>query len=108
MAIHNHTLLGSDPELLEYFVAKPRLMDQAKIGILGFVMRALVRNEVALEGGDAVLAEQRRLRPAPQVPQQVQVFSARPWLLFDQPIYGPFDGVKKRFALVRSPLHKHR
>ena len=36
------------------------LVDELEVGVLGLVVRRLVGDEVALEGGDAVLAEQRR------------------------------------------------
>src|ERR1043165_6177507 len=58
-------------ELSEDLLAEPRFVNQRKVRVLRFMIRTRRDDEIALEGGNPVLAEERRLRSAPKVPEHV-------------------------------------
>src|SRR5258707_8527113 len=74
MPVDNQSLSRVDAELGEDLFTKPCLVDQAEIGVFRFEVGALVRNQTAFEGGDAVFPEEWRLRTAPEIPEQIEIF----------------------------------
>jgi hypothetical protein len=52
-------------------------VDQFEVGILVLLVRRLVLDEVGLERRHAILAEERRDRPRPEIPEPVGVVAGR-------------------------------
>ena len=69
VSVHDQTLIGFDAEFGKNFVAEPRLVDQAEIGIFGFLMGSLVGDQIAFKRGDAILSKERGFRATPEVPE---------------------------------------
>src|SRR5271170_902028 len=67
--VDDQSLCRVDAELGENLFTKPRLVDQAEIRVLRFEMGALVSDQTAFKSRDAIFAEQRGFRAAPEIPE---------------------------------------
>ena len=68
-------------------------------------MRRLVVDEITLERGNLVLAKQRRERPAPQVPEQIEVGLR---VFAERAVDGGVERVEQRPAAEIAALDAHR
>src|SRR5260221_10240871 len=78
MAVDDQTAARIDAKFAQHLLAELFLVDEGEIGILLLLVRVLVGDEVALQGGDTILAEEWAARAAPEVPEEVEIFRVAP------------------------------
>ncbi len=101
---HRHVAVDDDSlrwihvELRQHALAKLPVVKHVKIGILGLDVRSGVVHQVVLQRGNPVLAEQRRQRSAPEIPQQITLFVRGSLEGADE---NPVEGIEELPAAIR-------
>src|SRR5258708_31453132 len=97
MAVDDQAALRIGAELGQHFLAKGDIVNEVKVRILLFDVASLVVDKVIFKRRDAVLAEERRARAAPEIPKQIKILLNR---MIDASDHDTFDGVEQVAATI--------